>query len=88
MSNPAEAVRRAKYAADITANMNPGILDILAAAYASRGQFYRARTIAEKALVLASDSKNNELSNLIRLRLELYKQSTMYLEVPDVKNVR
>jgi tetratricopeptide (TPR) repeat protein len=80
---PAEAIRRAKYAADITARRDPIILDTLAAAYAAGGQFDRAVTVSEKALALATDRKDSSLHNAIRLRLELYKKSVSYREAPS-----
>jgi len=86
--DPANAVRRATHAAAIMADTNADILDTLAAAYAAAGQFDRAQETAQKALVLASEKNDSELSQAIRRRLELYKHSRPYREGPTMSAVQ
>ncbi len=74
------AVELAERAAELTRYQNAHILDTLAAAYASAGQFDRAVTTAQAALELASAAQNDELANSIHKRLELYKQAKPYQE--------
>jgi hypothetical protein len=54
------------------------VLDTLAAAYASAGQFDKAAKTAQAALELASASNADELAEQLRNRLELYRQAKPY----------
>lgn len=74
---PAEAVRLADRAAELTEYENPVILDTLAAAYASAGQFEKAVAAAEEAIRLSSDPAQAEP---IRARLRLYREKKAYVE--------
>ena len=71
------AVLFAEVAAELTDYQNIGVLDTLAAAYATASQFDRAVSVAEKAMALALVGNEDELE-AIRARLELYKQSQPY----------
>jgi len=74
MRDPNQAIELAERADKLTNNRNPAVLNTLAASYASAGRFDQAVTTAQKALDLASANKNNNLSDQIRKKLELYRQ--------------
>ena len=74
--DPAEAVRLAERACQLTQYSRPDVLDTLAAAYAADGDFAKAVETAEKALSLVSDSE--KLTNWIQERIELYKANKPY----------
>ena len=75
-----EAVRLAEHAADLAANRNPAILDTLAAAYASAGQYERTVATAQKAQAMAAAGGARQLAETIATRLVLYRQSLPYRE--------
>jgi tetratricopeptide (TPR) repeat protein len=77
--NPAEAVRLADRAAQLTAYENPSILDTLAAAYASAGEFEKAATVAIAALRIAPEGP---LADQLRARLALYRTGKPFVESP------
>ncbi len=77
--NSEAAVRLADRAAELTAYENPVILDTLAAAYASAGQYEKAASVAEEAIRLSSDGA---LAEQIRARLKLYRERRAYVETP------
>jgi tetratricopeptide (TPR) repeat protein len=72
LRNPEDAVKFGLKAADLTDRLNPSVLDSLAAAYAARGQFDEAVTVAERAGQLAASDPI--LAAQIRARLQLYRQ--------------
>ena len=72
--DPLEAVTLAERAASVTSYRQPGVLDVLAAAYAAAGQFDRAVTTAETALGLVPPGRD-VLATAIRQRLEGYRRS-------------
>jgi Flp pilus assembly protein TadD len=72
MRNAEEAVKLGERAAELTSRADPSVLDILAAAYASAGQFDRAVATAQAALDIATASKSAALVDQIRGRLALY----------------
>ena len=80
---PAQAIRRAQRAADLTDHEDAATLDTLAAAYAAALRFDRAIQTAQDALKLASAENNDELASQIRQRLELYKQDKPYRQDPE-----
>src|SRR5262249_44878632 len=71
--DPAEAVRLASRAAELSAGRDPAILDTLAAAYASAGRFEEAIRTAEAALRLCAADSTPELAAEIGMRLNLYR---------------
>jgi tetratricopeptide (TPR) repeat protein len=73
LRNPAEALRLAKRAVELTSEKDPSMLDTLAAAYAETGKLTEAITTAEKALALAKAAKNDALTNEIETRLKRYR---------------
>jgi len=70
--DPAEAVTLAEHAATVTGRQHPGVLDVLAAAYAAAGQFDRAVATAENAMALIPPGQE-ALTALIRERLANYR---------------
>jgi Flp pilus assembly protein TadD len=72
LRSPDEAVRLGERAAQLTGRRDPAVLDILAAAYASAGQFDRASAAAREALQLATASGLAPLAEQIRGRMALY----------------
>lgn len=73
LRNSAEAVKYAEKACGLSGNNNASLLDTLAAAYASAGDFERAAATAEKAFKLAESHKQIKLAQEIQGHLELYK---------------
>ncbi len=84
--DPDEAIRLAEHAAELTKRQNGAALDLLAAAYAAAGQFDRAVTTAEEALDLALASQADRLADVIRARLELYRQGTPFRKSARVQD--
>ncbi len=78
LRDPAEAVRLAKRACELTNHNQPKMLDTLAAAYASAGRFADAVETAEKAKELAVASGQKTLAADIEKHMELYKRGCPY----------
>ncbi len=78
--DPSEAIQLAEHAVKLTGRENGTALDLLAAAYASSGQFDRAIATAQEALALAEASQADRLAGIIRQRLELYEQGTPFVK--------
>jgi Flp pilus assembly protein TadD len=74
LRDPAEAVRLAARAAELTDRRDPVVLDALAAAYMAADQIDRAIENAEAALTLAASAGDVELSKQLRARLESYRR--------------
>jgi Flp pilus assembly protein TadD len=72
LRDPADAVRLASRAADLTAQRDAQVLDVLAAAYAAAGRFADATHTAEMAQALAARSAP-DLAAQITARLSLYR---------------
>jgi tetratricopeptide (TPR) repeat protein len=70
-----QAIRFAERAADLTGRQDASALDVLAAAYASAGQFDRAVAVSEAALGMKPDAA---LAAAISRRQELYRQHKPY----------
>jgi tetratricopeptide (TPR) repeat protein/mono/diheme cytochrome c family protein len=70
------AVKLAERTAELTGRREPLVLDVLAAAYASAGDFTRAVSTAESALQFA---QQGPAADTIRSRLELYRRGTPFL---------
>jgi tetratricopeptide (TPR) repeat protein len=85
LQDPELAIELAERAAKLTRYQNPVILDTLAAAYASAEKFSKAVETAEKALQLAESAQQNQLTEQIQNRLQLYKSSEPYIE-PSLKD--
>ena len=78
LRNPAQAVKHAIKACQLTNYKNPSYMDTLATAYAATRQFANAIKTAEKAVNLAQSSRNTALANDIRKRLQLYRAGKTY----------
>jgi tetratricopeptide (TPR) repeat protein len=76
----ARAVRLAERAASATRGGNAGILDALATALASDGQFERAVATARRALTLAASANDAPQVASIRARLMLFEKGRPYRE--------
>ena len=85
--DPAQAIRLAEKACELTKFENPEFLDTLSAAYAAAGKFNKAIQMAEKALKLChQDSEFEKKVEEIKGRLELYKAGQPYCSWPSVQN--
>ena len=76
LRNPGKAIQLATRASVQTNHQAPETLDILAAAFASNGQFTQASDLAEKALQLLPVANRN--TSPIRQRLDLYRQQRAF----------
>lgn len=80
---PQQAVQLARRAAELTEFLRPSVLDTLAAAYASAGDFENAVQMAEKAIALAEATDQHELAARIQTRLQLYQMHYPVLKRND-----
>ncbi len=71
--DPARAVRLAERAAELTGRVQPGVLDVLAAAYAATGALDRAVATAETALERVPPGRG-DVAAAIRERLRAYRR--------------
>jgi tetratricopeptide (TPR) repeat protein len=71
--NPAEAVRLAERAAELSRRENPTVLSTLATAYDAAGQRDRAMRAAERALQRATELGATNDEQRIRAQLERYR---------------
>jgi tetratricopeptide (TPR) repeat protein len=76
---PDEAVQLAKRAIKASSGDDPTVLDALAAAHASAGQFDKAVTTATTALTVATRAGATDLARAIERRLELYRERRPYV---------
>lgn len=79
MRNPAEAVALASRAADLTSRRDASIVDILAAAYASAGDFDRAVSTEREALGGAASIGSKPLTDQFAARLSMYMQHVPFV---------
>jgi len=77
--DPAEAVRLADRAAELTLRRDAAVLDTQAAAQAAAGRFEDAARTARSALALASVPASRPLASDIRERLSLYERREPYI---------
>jgi tetratricopeptide (TPR) repeat protein len=80
-----EAVRLGERARMMTKDGDPSVLDTLAAAYASAGQYPKAVETAQKALAVATRLRADKLAAEIEARARLYENNTPYYEDPRVQ---
>jgi tetratricopeptide (TPR) repeat protein len=73
LSNPKEALRLALHACKIDDYQKPGLLDTLAAAYASNLQFAEAAKMAAKAVQMAKEQGLDERASQMTVRLRHYQ---------------
>ena len=83
--DPASAIRYAEKSRELTEQKQQAkVLDTLAAAYASSGDFKRAVATAQKAATLATQGGNQALAQRIQNRLRLYQSGKMFIDT-DLK---
>jgi tetratricopeptide (TPR) repeat protein len=75
LRDPGQAIRLAERTASLTGRRDPAVLDVLAAAYASAGDFDLAVSTAQAALELAPKGPG---ADAIRVRLDLYRRGTPF----------
>jgi tetratricopeptide (TPR) repeat protein/mono/diheme cytochrome c family protein len=78
LRRPDEAVHAGERAAALTQNADPSVLDTLAAAYASVGDFDRAISTARNALAVATRLGMTTLAEQVRGRLTLFERRQPY----------
>ncbi len=78
LRDPAEALRLADRAVELTLHREPNTLDTQAAALASAGRFEDAARTARSALALASETPGERLTPAIRGRLAMYERREPY----------
>ena len=76
---PADALRLAVRAVELTHNGDAVALQVLAAAYGAAGRFDQAVHSAETAATLAAAARMADLSEQIRQQLVLYRQNQPYV---------
>ncbi len=76
--DPAEAVKRAKRACELTEYKNALMLDALSISYAATGKFDEAVRTAEKALELAHQAKWHKSAAKIMEHLQLFRAGQPY----------
>lgn len=74
LRQPDKAVDLARQANRLTDYRQPEFLDTLAAALAASGDFREAMDLSQKALALAQEAGNGQLTREIEERLHLYRQ--------------
>ena len=80
LHNPREAVALAEAAVNATLGRNPGVVDTLAAAYASAHRPRAAVRLARRAERLAAASGDDEFAAAIAERRALYERGKSYRE--------
>lgn len=78
--NAAEALKLARQACKTTEHQRPGYLDTLAAAHAANGDFSAAVKVARDAILLAGGSGQQQLTEILQARLQLYLAKKPYRE--------
>lgn len=69
----ADAVPQFEAAAALTGGKEPAILQMLAGVYSDSGQYAKAVDVAERALALAEERKDEELAGQLRANLARYR---------------
>jgi tetratricopeptide (TPR) repeat protein len=77
---PAEAVRLAERATELTGRRNVRALETAAAAYAANSQFLQAVAAQQRAVDLADAAGNSSVADQLRVRLDLYRRGSPYYE--------
>jgi len=77
---PMEAIRMAETAAALTLHQNAEVLEALAAAYASAGQYERAVEVAQMAIETFPENANDGLVNALRLHRRAYQNGQSLLD--------
>ncbi len=79
-----EAIGLAERAAELTNYKDASVLDTLAAAYASAGEFNKAVETAQRAIEVAGESGAPDMAKGISGRRKLYEEGRVYRE-PDLR---
>lgn len=79
---PAEALRLARLTVAGVGDNDPGVLDVLAAALAARGEYADAEKVAKRAVEIATSGRHHALAKEIDGRRELYARNTPYRQSP------
>jgi protein O-mannosyl-transferase len=82
LRNGPKAVELAQQAVQLSGGDQPEILDTLSAAYAEAGQFQEAIETVRQALSLAEAKNNRQLTEVLQMRLKLYKANVPFHEKP------
>jgi tetratricopeptide (TPR) repeat protein len=80
LRQPDEALRLAKRAVEVSKSRTARLLDVLAAALATSGDFAQAVTVAQDSLRIASAAHDAGAATAIRERLVLYSRRQAYQE--------
>ncbi len=83
--DPNEALGYAEQAATRSDRRDAGVLDVLAAAYASDAQYAKAVETAQEALTMARRLRRDELATRIEEHLRAYEMERPYIESPRVQ---
>jgi len=78
--DPAESIRLAKRASELTDYKKPAVLDTLAVALASAGHFEKAAGIARKAAALAREAGDTEQATQLDAHVKLFEAGRAYVE--------
>ncbi len=78
--NGARAVQLALLADRLSGGQDPGIIGVLAAAYAEAGDFSKAAAAAQRALQLAGAESQSPLAGTLRSQLALYRAGAPFRE--------
>ncbi len=70
-----EALELAQRACELTRHRDPTAMVALSEAYAEAGQFVDAISVAQRALKMAREAKNQNLVNAIQQRMEFYRRN-------------
>jgi superkiller protein 3 len=76
--NGPEAIELAERALKVSAGPDPGLLDVLAAAYAEAGRFPQAVQTAQRALHLATQQNAQPLVEGLKTRIALYESNSPF----------
>jgi arylsulfatase A-like enzyme/Tfp pilus assembly protein PilF len=75
--NPKEAVRSATRACELTGHKNPAILNTLAGAFASQGEWTKAVEVLKKAIDLAASTGQTQLQVTLEKHLKSYQDEQL-----------
>jgi tetratricopeptide (TPR) repeat protein len=78
--DPAEAIKLAEHACELTKNQSAGVLDTLATAYASAGRFEEAVKTERLAIERVSTQADAENTDDFRARLALFEAGKPFVE--------
>ncbi len=78
LRNADEAIGMAERADASTSGRNVGVLDALAAAYASAGRYDEAVATIERGIKIATDGRSEAIAAQLRTRLDLYRRRQPY----------